>query len=57
MSDTIAYTYTVKPDEPDWADEPPGFEPFESVTFEHPNERFENIDGVKATNVTPLHAK
>lgn len=55
MGDPVAYKYTVEPDNPDWSDHQPAFEPHESVTIEHPDDRFENMDGVKATDITPLH--
>jgi hypothetical protein len=57
MSDEepIAYVYQVVPDNPDWAKRSPAFEPHWSVTFEHPDKRFENMSGVKAIDVTPLY--
>jgi hypothetical protein len=51
----IAYAYQVVSAEPDWADEKPAFELHRSVTFQHPDERFEGMDGVKATDVIPLY--
>lgn len=51
----VAYTYKVVPDNPDWTDVTPAFEPFHSVTFDHPYERFEDMDGVKAIGITPLY--
>jgi hypothetical protein len=57
MSDgePVAYAYQVVPNKPDWADRRPAFDPYREVTFQHPDERFENMDGVETTDVTPLY--
>jgi len=51
----IAYAYQVVSNNPDWSDKSPAFDPHWSVTFEHPDERFDSMSGVKATDVTPLY--
>lgn len=54
-NDVIAYKYRVVPKNPDWHDsDKPAFEPHYSITPEHPEERFEGMDGVKAEDVTEL---
>lgn len=52
--DIVAYKYKVVPCEPYWADQKPAFEPHYSVTEKHPDQRFINISGVTAEDITPL---
>lgn len=51
---TTAYAYCVVPDDPEWSDEKPAFESHWSVTFEHPDDRFANMDGVTYNDLIKL---
>lgn len=55
MSDNVvAYSYRVVPNKPKWADKKPAFDPFQQVSFKHPDKRFGGMDGVEVENVIEL---